>query len=376
MASAPIPSDQVLERIGLQRYSERFDEEGFGRWDALMDVTEEDLIAMDVRRGERRILQREIASARGLPLLNYLPPTRSTANSMDEQEQGEEQQSAKHERRSPSVSSQKRKYRRHPKPDMNRPLKPPSAYVMFSNQVRLDVKGQQLSFTDTAKTAGDRWKAIPLAHKEQLEKDALKAKRTYQGDLEEYKRTEQYRTYQDYLHEFHKRYERPATRKRMRMEPDLVRGSSGSWQPPIWGRQQEASNSSSSSSSLAPLQQMQSSPSSLQQYTVRNYRQGMQRPLESGQTSSTNPVPSLPSQGSNLSNSSVSTSEPRSNQLRSLPLPHIHQYDQQSKHFGSVFYPPPLLTHMTSEAEQEPQGKRGENGDRGESGPKGNAGAP
>lgn len=172
------------------------------------------------------------------------------ANSMDEQEQGEEQQSAKHERRSPSVSSQKRKYRRHPKPDMNRPLKPPSAYVMFSNQVRLDVKGQQLSFTDTAKTAGDRWKAIPLAHKEQLEKDALKAKRTYQGDLEEYKRTEQYRTYQDYLHEFHKRYERPATRKRMRMEPDLVRGSSGSWQPPIWGRQQEASNSSSSSSSL------------------------------------------------------------------------------------------------------------------------------
>src|SRR5882757_7763872 len=51
------------------------------------------------------------------------------------------------DRSSGSAPEAKRKYRRHPKPDENAPERPPSAYVIFSNKVREEVKDQNLSFT-------------------------------------------------------------------------------------------------------------------------------------------------------------------------------------------------------------------------------------
>ncbi|OBZ81254.1 hypothetical protein A0J61_10697, partial [Choanephora cucurbitarum] len=45
-----------------------------------------------------------------------------------------------------SAPTTKRKYRRHPKPDRNAPVKPPSAYIMFSNDARAELKNKNLSF--------------------------------------------------------------------------------------------------------------------------------------------------------------------------------------------------------------------------------------
>lgn len=87
----------------------------------------------------------------------------------------------------------KRKYHRHAKPDNNAPLKPPSAYVMFSNDVRSELKQQNKSFTDLAKIIGDRWKNISPTEKEMYESNALKAREDYFKKLEEYHKTEEYR---------------------------------------------------------------------------------------------------------------------------------------------------------------------------------------
>lgn len=51
----------------------------------------------------------------------------------------------------------KRKYRRHPEPDMIAPEIPPSAYVIFSNALREDLKNQGLSLAGLAKIVGYRW---------------------------------------------------------------------------------------------------------------------------------------------------------------------------------------------------------------------------
>lgn len=51
-------SENVLLKLGLGEYAPRFIAEGFERWDVLMDATESDFAALDVKRGHRRIIQR------------------------------------------------------------------------------------------------------------------------------------------------------------------------------------------------------------------------------------------------------------------------------------------------------------------------------
>lgn len=87
----------------------------------------------------------------------------------------------------------KRKYYRHAKPDSNAPLKPSSAYVMFSNDVRAELKQQNKSFTDLAKIIGDRWKNISAEEKELYETNALEAREDYLQKIEEYQKTESYK---------------------------------------------------------------------------------------------------------------------------------------------------------------------------------------
>jgi hypothetical protein len=99
-------------------------------------------------------------------------------------------------------SETKRKYRRHPKPDENAPVRAPSAYVIFSNTIREDVRGQNLSFTDIARLVGDRWQKLAPAEKEPYETQAAIAKEKYNAELAEYKKTDLYRDYMHYLAEF------------------------------------------------------------------------------------------------------------------------------------------------------------------------------
>lgn len=68
--------------------------------------------------------------------------------------------------------------------------------------MRDDLKGQNLSFTDIAKLVGEKWKVLDPEHKEGYEHEASIAKEKYNSEMQEYKKTESYREYNQYLSEF------------------------------------------------------------------------------------------------------------------------------------------------------------------------------
>ena len=113
---------------------------------------------------------------------------------------------------SPSVASgttssvpQKRRYKRHPRPDENAPQRPPSAYVMYANRVREEQRDANLNFTQLARLVGDRWKVISASEKEAIEAEAAEAKRQYTMAVERYKKSPEFKQYQGYLAEFKER---------------------------------------------------------------------------------------------------------------------------------------------------------------------------
>ncbi|RCH80963.1 hypothetical protein CU097_003649 [Rhizopus azygosporus] len=267
--------EAFLAQCGLSQYFQVFMEEGFERMESLMEITELDLVQMQVKRGHRRLLQRAVANAKGIPpnvplnmaqtnfntsslssdiimadgVISSPPPPASSPISNNNNimynsstatlsypSQPPENyyypsagtmsaQSGMSSTEEEAVTSDnihriwKRKYHRHPKPDTNAPIKPPSAYVMFSNDVRAELKQQNKSFTDLAKIIGDRWKSISPDEKEFYETNALKAREEYLKQIEEYQKTDNYKKYQQYLSEFKAENEaaaRPVGRPRKR----------------------------------------------------------------------------------------------------------------------------------------------------------------
>lgn len=87
----------------------------------------------------------------------------------------------------------KRKYRRHPKPDRDAPIKPPSAYIMFSNDARAKLKDHNMTFVEIAKIVGDQWKNLSSSKKKQYERTAMKAKDEYLDALNDYRQTDKYK---------------------------------------------------------------------------------------------------------------------------------------------------------------------------------------
>lgn len=68
--------------------------------------------------------------------------------------------------------------------------------------MREDLKGRPLSFTEIAKLVGENWQNLTPSEKEPYEQQAFAAKEKYTVELAEYRRTESYRTYSEYLIEF------------------------------------------------------------------------------------------------------------------------------------------------------------------------------
>ncbi|KAL4212575.1 hypothetical protein CU097_008298 [Rhizopus azygosporus] len=60
--------EMFLSAYKLTQYYDTFINEGFDRLLCLLDITESDLISLNVKRGHRRLLQRAIATAKGIPL--------------------------------------------------------------------------------------------------------------------------------------------------------------------------------------------------------------------------------------------------------------------------------------------------------------------
>jgi hypothetical protein len=118
----------ILERIGLSDYLQILSENGFGNWATVVDITEEDLTTLNFKLGHRRALQREIATFRGIPASLSLepetPPSESATLSTSALETLTRQTSTPPPR-------EKRRYRRHPRPDPNAPKKPKTACMVI-----------------------------------------------------------------------------------------------------------------------------------------------------------------------------------------------------------------------------------------------------
>lgn len=227
-----------LKKCNLLEYYDRFMSEGFDQLQSLLDVTEADLMAMDVKRGHRRRLQREIATMKGIPSNVPLPLFLQHGSGFEDSNDGHSlninvpqkilyingppssncgsSQSGGRSARvddppdppdPPDNGSTKRKYKRHPKRDKNAPVKPLSAYVMFAHKVREEYNGRNIPFPDMAKIVGDRWKNISPEEKDLYETNASKKKEEYQAKMAMYKTTEHWRKYQEYLKEFKEKYE-------------------------------------------------------------------------------------------------------------------------------------------------------------------------
>ncbi|KAG2173510.1 hypothetical protein INT44_007101 [Umbelopsis vinacea] len=223
-----------LVECGLSQYYETFVNEGFDRVTTILDITENDLIEMNIKRGHRRLLQRQVATCKGLPISQPLyqlhhyheeysdslappppPPQHSPLSSNSSprhrpqfadilhrhnaasstEEDDEYTTTAPHDvilNEDAGSSSGKRQYRRHPKADLNAPIKPASGYVMFANALRDNIKEKKLSFADIAKVVGERWKQITADEKFYWEDTAAKAKQEYLKQVAEYKKTDSY----------------------------------------------------------------------------------------------------------------------------------------------------------------------------------------
>ncbi|KAG7007204.1 hypothetical protein G7Y79_00011g031020 [Physcia stellaris] len=217
----------ILARLGLSQYLERFVTEGFDTWETLLDITESDLRELDVKLGHRRKLQREIAIARGVGTEQNLDSPRTRQGFVDSHMADVERaDDSKQGAARAGASGAKRKYRRHPKPDENAPERAPSAYVIFSNKMREDLKPQSLSFTEIAKRVGEQWQLLTPDVKGIFDSQAASAKERYRADLEEYKKTDNYREYNEYLLEF-KQKNSDDKRPRLHKEPSATDSQSG-----------------------------------------------------------------------------------------------------------------------------------------------------
>ena len=119
---------EVLERLGLTAYLQALTENGFHNWDTVVDITEEDLTALNFKLGHRRALQREIATYRGLPSSLSLDPE---AVSLEPTSLSTSALETLTRQTSTPPPREKRRYRRHPKPDEHAPKKPKTACTIF-----------------------------------------------------------------------------------------------------------------------------------------------------------------------------------------------------------------------------------------------------
>jgi hypothetical protein len=71
--------------------------------------------------------------------------------------------------------------------------------------MREDLRGQNLSFTEIAKLVGENWQSLDRSEKEPFETQAQELKDRYTRDMNEYKKTADYKRYSEYLHDFRKR---------------------------------------------------------------------------------------------------------------------------------------------------------------------------
>ena len=90
--------------------------------------------------------------------------------------------------------------------------------------MREEVKAENLTFTEIAKLVGERWQKLEVSEKEHLESHVAALKEKYNVQLVEYKKTDQFRKYNQYLADFKAKYDNPSDGKRPRLESHAFGG--------------------------------------------------------------------------------------------------------------------------------------------------------
>jgi hypothetical protein len=129
MAMPDLP--QVLERLGLAAYSSALLENGFHNWETVLDITEDDLTALNFKLGHRRSLQREIATYRGVSAALALEPEGSPR---DHKSLSSTTLECLGRQTTTPPPREKRRYRRHPRPDSHAPKKPKTACMLIRSR--------------------------------------------------------------------------------------------------------------------------------------------------------------------------------------------------------------------------------------------------
>ncbi|KAK4158453.1 hypothetical protein C8A00DRAFT_39178 [Chaetomidium leptoderma] len=268
----------VFGELGITQYLDGFLEQGFDTWETILDITESDLDVLGVKLGHRRKLQRRIASSRGIAAeASLMSPAQSPADEPKHEDVIKTEAQATDGRDTAGVIVTKRKYRRHPKSDDNAPERPPSAYVLFSNKMREELKGRNLSFTEIAKLVGENWQNLTAAEKEPFESQAQAIKDKYLSDLTEYKKAPEYKKYMTYLQEFKAKHASPSqdkdASKRVRLSESGGQGRSSPGATPTRtsrsgsstesGRGSEPSTSRSRVDSMVSMSETQYTDSSV-----------------------------------------------------------------------------------------------------------------
>jgi hypothetical protein len=192
----------ALARHGLSHYEGRLQENGFQHWETVTAITETDMAEMHFKRGDRRKLQRAIreyssaSASHTVYKARNLPPPFEGLSAVGEHSEAT-LQPLQH------AARMTRPYRRHPRPDPKAPLKPKTAYVLFGEHVRQDPALAHSSFTEITKETGKRWRE--LSSEERIiiwETPAAGRLQDYRKELDRYKQTDSYQSYQTYLEGF------------------------------------------------------------------------------------------------------------------------------------------------------------------------------
>jgi hypothetical protein len=118
---------EVLQRLGLSGYGQALTENGFHSWEAVLDITEDDMTELKFKLGHRRLLQREIATYRGVPKSSSLEPEIDSSEPISLSTLALESFTRQ---TSTPPPREKRRYRRHPRPDPHAPKKPKTACML------------------------------------------------------------------------------------------------------------------------------------------------------------------------------------------------------------------------------------------------------
>lgn len=68
--------------------------------------------------------------------------------------------------------------------------------------MREGLKDREFSFTEMAKVVGERWQVLPTNIRDSFERQAATSKEKFNNEMVEYKKTESYAQYQEYLAAF------------------------------------------------------------------------------------------------------------------------------------------------------------------------------